>query len=239
MSVAVPSPEGTTRTAAVALADLDESTLVERAKSGDSDAVGELYRRHHSAVCGCVQALMRTQLNDVEDVAAEVWVSALKALPRFRNDGSATFKSWLYGIARYRVLDWFRHPVRQEELEAEVDPGIDLGRTGKPEAIVVDRVEVQDLLANLPARQRQVLLLRFGCDLTIPEVSRIMRAAELQTMYVERTSEMMVGRLTKQALAAVDEQVLAREIRRRARRFMADPDATWQPLAPAAGREAA
>jgi RNA polymerase sigma factor (sigma-70 family) len=238
LSVAVLSPAGTIPASAVALADLDESALIERAKSGDSDAFGELYRRHHTAVRVYVLSLMRSHFDDAADVAAEVWISALKTLATFRNDEPGLLKRWLFGIARRRVVDWRRCALR-ETPDAEVDPGADPGWTGRPEAIVVDRVEVQDLLAKMPARLRQILLLRFGCDLTIPEVSRIVRAVELETTHVERTSEMMVGWLTKKALAAVDERLLAREIRRRGRRFMADPTATWQPTAPAARREAA
>jgi len=239
LSVAILTPAGDACTTAGNLADLDEPTLVERAKSRDSDAIGELYRRHHSAVCGCVKALMRTQLDDVEDVASEVWIRALKAIASFRNDGSGTFKSWLYGIARFTVIDWHHQRARRrEEPEAEVDPGIDLSWRGRPEALVLDRVEVQDLLAELAPRLRQILLLRFGCDLTIPETSRIMRAAEAAVIG-ERTSEMMVGWLTKRAFAAVNERMAAREVRRRGRRFMADPNATWQSPAATTAREAA
>jgi RNA polymerase sigma-70 factor, ECF subfamily len=240
MSVSLLSPSDTDReSAATNLADLDESTLVDRAKAGDNDAFGELYHRHQASVCACARAMMRCQLADAEDVASEAWIVAFKAIRRFRNDGSASFKAWLYGVTRYRVLEWHARKARREEPAAEVDPGIDTTWRARPEALVLGRVEVQDLLTKLPARQRQVLLLRFGCDLTIPEVSRIMRAAELQTTYVERTSQMMVGRLTRQALAAIDERLLAMEIRRRTRRFLADPNATWPLPASTSDQEAA
>jgi RNA polymerase sigma factor (sigma-70 family) len=215
-----------------------ESELIRRAQAGDLEVFGELYRRHQAAVRGCVISLMRNHYDDTEDVASEVWIAAMKAIGSFRNDGSARFRSWLYAIARYRVLAWCSRYAHREQPEAEVDPGADLTWRGKPEALVVDRIEVQDLLAKLPARQRQVLLLRFGCDLKIPAVSRIMRAAELRETYVERTSKMMVGRLTKQALAAIDERVAARELRRQVRRFLTDPTATW-PLPASTSDEAA
>jgi RNA polymerase sigma factor (sigma-70 family) len=234
MSVSLLSPS-----AGIKLADLDEHTLVARAQAGDNDAVGELFRRYQASVCACARALMRCQLADAEDVASEAWIVALRAIRSFRNDGSASFKAWLYGVTRYRVLAWHGRKARREEPAAEVDPGIDTTWRAKPEALVLGRVEVQDLLAKLPARQRQVLLLRFGCDLTIPEVSRIMRAAELQTTYVERTSEMMVRRLTRQALAAIDERLLAMEIRRQTRRFLADPNATWPTAGSGSDQEAA
>lgn len=233
MSVAVLSPAG-----AINLADLDEPTLIEHAVAGSGEAFGELYRRYRARVYGYVLSLIRTNPADAEDITAEVFVSALKSIATFRTLEATPFRAWLFGIARRRVSDW-RRRARREQPKAEVELGADQGRRGKPEAIVLDQIEVQDLLTNMPARLRQVLMLRFACDLPVADVSRIMREAELKTTYVERTSEMMVGWLTKKAIAAVDDRVLAMEFRRRVRRFLADPTATWQPITPAADREVA
>ena len=239
MSVAVLSHASVTRTSAVALADLDEPTLIERAKSGDRDAFGELYHRYEMRVYGFVLSLIRRHPADAEDITAEVFASAMRTIGNFSTDQPTPFKAWLFSIARHRVLDWRRRGVRREQPAAEIERGADPGRYGKPEAVVLDRLEVQDLLSRLPTRLRQVLMLRFACDLPTDEVSRVMRAYEMETSYVARTSEMMVRWLTSKAIAAVDEQVLASETRRRVRRFLADPNATWQPTAATTDPEAA
>ena len=234
MSVAVLTPA-----AGIDLASLDEPIVIDRAVASDKEAQGELYRRYQASVRGYVISLMRRHFDEAEEIATEVWISALKSIGTFRNEEPGMFKRWLFGIARRRVVGWRRRAARREQPEAEIDLGMDHGRSGMPETIAIDRVEVQDLLSKLPDRLRLVLLLRFGCDLPEAEVSRVMRAAEAETSWGERTSVGMVGWLTKRALAAVDERVLAREIRCRVRRFLADPTATWEPVAPAIVREAA
>ena len=245
MSVAVPSHAGTRRAPAVArpasviaLADLDEATVIERAVAGDREAFGELYRRYRPVVFRFVLSKIRRDPAEAEDITSEVFISAMKTIGSYRSE-LKPFRNWIFRVTRRRLFEWRESRVRVEVPEAEIDLGIDLGWSGKPETIVLDRVEVLDLLANLPTRLRQVLVLRFAYGLPAPEVARLMRAFELKTSYVERTSAVAVLRLTKQAMAALDERRVAQEKRDRVRRFLADPTATWQPLAPAADTEAA
>ena len=83
----------------------EEVELVEAARSS-REAFAELYRRNYEAIgrylhrrTGCAHA--------TEDLLSEVFLSALKALPRYRARGIA-FRHWLYRIATRAANHWAR-----------------------------------------------------------------------------------------------------------------------------------
>jgi DNA-directed RNA polymerase specialized sigma24 family protein len=59
--------------------------LVERAKEGDKDAYGQVFRLHRDAICRFARLHLDS---DVEDVVAEVFTRAWVQLPRYRPSGA-------------------------------------------------------------------------------------------------------------------------------------------------------
>ncbi len=135
------------------------SALVERAKGGDREAFGELYRSYHASLF----RLARLHIGAAaEDVVAETFLRAWAGLARYRDTG-APFIAWLYGIARHVLADEFARGSR-------VEPRAEL-----PERVVEvamdDRLTLAQALEQLPEEQRQVLELKFLVGLTNPEVA--------------------------------------------------------------------
>lgn len=140
--------------------------LVERAQRNDRDAFGDLYRLYH----GAVFRLARFHLGSgAEDIAAETFLRAWVALPRYRNTG-APFVAWLYGIARHVVADELaarrRVEPRAEPPEDSTNPGPD-ERLGQD-----DRLALAMAIARLPQAQRRVVELKFLIGLSNAEVAK-------------------------------------------------------------------
>lgn len=141
----------------------DEADLVERARRGDRDAFGELFRLHHASL----YRLARAHVGDAaEDVVAETFLRAWRGLERYRPMG-VPFVAWLYGIARHVVGDELRRRGRLRVVEAVPD------RPSEPGG-EEDRVTLAAALRRLPDRQRQVLELKFLLGLSNEEVGRAM-----------------------------------------------------------------
>ena len=133
--------------------------LVERARSGDKDAFGMLYRRFHSRVHG----LARFYLGDgAEDAVAETFTRAWAALPRYK-PGRTPFISWLYGIGRHVVVDELRRRKRTEPRESLPESG----HEDNPD----DKLALAAAMAQLPRQQRQVIEMKYLLGMTNPEVS--------------------------------------------------------------------
>lgn len=154
--------------------DNDIVDVVEAAKRGENDALGELFDRFYDGVYRFAYVRLGS-VADAEEAAAETFTQMIRSIKRFRWQG-ATFTAWLFRIARNVIADEQRRRHRRgEDLHEEV---AGTGTAEAAEAAVVAAAEAADLramLATLPEDQRQVLELRFTAGLETAEIGRVMR----------------------------------------------------------------
>ena len=107
-----------------------------------------------------------------EDLLADAFERALRSRGRFdRRRGSE--KTWLYAIA----LNLLRDHARRAAAEGRA-----LGRAGgEPEWAADARLEgvarrdaLEQALAGLSPEEREAIALRFGADLSVPEMARVL-----------------------------------------------------------------
>ena len=112
--------------------------------------------------------------HQAEDLASEVFVKALANLKNFDPTTSgATFRAWLFGIARNTVISSYRKYGKQPI--ASLDDEGELIATGQSvEELVIaaeQHAELRALLDGLPDEQRQLLELRLA-GLNAAEIAR-------------------------------------------------------------------
>jgi len=104
-----------------------------------------------------------------DDVAQEVCIAVISALPRYRDMGRP-FVSFVFGIASHKVADAQRAAARQAIPIEDMPDGPDDGPG--PEDLVVAYLEaerVRALLAQLPVLQHRLLVLRVLSGLSAEE----------------------------------------------------------------------
>jgi len=109
-----------------------------------------------------------------DDVAQEVCIAVISALPRYREMGRP-FVSFVFGIASHKVADAQRAAARQAIPTEDVPDGPDDGPG--PEEIAVACLEaerVRALLARLPALQHRLLVLRVLSGLSAEETGEML-----------------------------------------------------------------
>jgi RNA polymerase sigma-70 factor (ECF subfamily) len=152
--------------------DADTKRLVARFQSGEQEIFDEIYMRHFGSVYGYAHAAVRNG-PEAEDVAQEVFLRALQALPDYEIR-SVAFRSWLLRIARNAVMDSLR---RSRRLVVE-DPSVLTSRTealrpdhGQSGLEWVSRREIARRVERLPRAQREVIVLRYLLDLPYEEIA--------------------------------------------------------------------
>jgi RNA polymerase sigma-70 factor (ECF subfamily) len=147
----------------------EEARLIQRAKQGDKQAIGELYRRHVDVIYRYVWARVRED-TVAEDLTANVFLKALEALPTYEPSGKP-FLAWLYRIAYARVVDHWRQEERRTEVPLlETLPA----RQPQPDEILeaeADWTRAMDMIAQLTDDQQDVLILRFIGEMSLNEVA--------------------------------------------------------------------
>ena len=114
------------------------------------------------------------QYHAADDVAQEVCIAVLSALPRYRDMGRP-FASFVFGIAAHKIADALRSAIRTAVPTEDLPDGPD-DRPG-PEETVVRYIEAQrarDLLGRLPAHQRELVLLRVVAGLSAEETGNVL-----------------------------------------------------------------
>lgn len=144
-----------------------DAALVARVVAGDEPALGILYGRYVEAIYRFILAQVRAR-EDAEDLTAETFARMIQGLAGFRHE--ASFKNWLYQIARnavrnHRRAAGYRRTVALSPQLRAPDGG------DPPTAEVEDTAVVLSLLLPLPPRYRRVLELRFLHGLTIEETA--------------------------------------------------------------------
>ncbi|MFR9780407.1 RNA polymerase sigma factor ShbA [Micromonospora sp. MS34] len=158
--------------------DTPDPDLVRRAVAGDPGAVTRVLAqirpivvRYSLARLGHVGAGGAT----AEDVAQEVCIAVLRALPRFTEQGRP-FLAFVYVIAARKVADACRAASRDRtESVADLPDTVDPAPGPEPRALTADLgARLSGLLAQLPATHREILVLRLAVGMTADEVGTVL-----------------------------------------------------------------
>ena len=167
---------------AVAVADSDEAAMTAYA-AGDVQAFARLYDRHARPVR---RYFVRHAVPSAEadELLQETWMAVVRHAPDYTVQ--ARFTTWLYTIARSRLVDHWRAQRRRVPLDdAANDDGFDdsspIERIADPAAVAPDvramsREQAAAFLAAvdaLPPAQRDAFLLHVDGDLSVAAVAEV------------------------------------------------------------------
>lgn len=142
----------------------EDAVHVAAARGGDRFAFGRLYDRYAPLVHGIL--LARVPALEVDDLVHDVFLAALRGLPRLRE--TAAFGGWLSKIARNRAKDYYRRgPQRAETDLPESLPGEGAAST----ASAAELHAALRAIRELPETYRETLVLRLVEGMTGPEIA--------------------------------------------------------------------
>lgn len=150
--------------------------FVTQAVAGDAQAFAEIFTKHQGLV---FRFIWRKCGNHTvaEDLAAEVWVRALRRIDTFEWNGT-DIAAWLLAISRNIVADYFRSGRYRKEVTVGVfSDGAEAASNefeARPDEIVVDHIMnsgVLVLLTELKPEHREVLTLRFLDGFSLAETA--------------------------------------------------------------------
>lgn len=168
-------------------------TIINRAKTGDSEAVTQLYEMHVELIYRYIA--YRVPEHEAEDITSDVFINMVQSLPSFTYTG-APFESWLYRIASARIADYYRKKSRREHVELHEQLK---SEQPQPEDTLISTQEqqlIRDKLKNLSSDQQTLLILRFVERKSHEEVAQILgkSATAVKTMQhraLQRLAQLM------------------------------------------------
>ncbi|HME48485.1 sigma-70 family RNA polymerase sigma factor [Mycobacterium sp.] len=149
--------------------------VVADAVAGNRDALREVLETIRPIVVRYCRARIGTAERSglsADDVAQEVCLAAITALPRYRDQGRP-FLAFVYGIAAHKVADAHRSVVRNRAEPTDEVPERAAADVG-PEQMAIEAdsaMRMNALLNLLPAKQREILILRVVVGLSAEETA--------------------------------------------------------------------
>ena len=156
-------------------------------RRGEQRAFDQFFDAYASRLAAFAARRCSLDAAGLEDVVQVTMINAMRGLGTFR--GGSTLFTWLCQICRNHLADVRRKAERQpkvqslEQLEAKKPPGtvVELTDFRDPLDECADdstRSAVRRAVNQLPASYARILELRFGDDLTVPEIATMLQLSE-------------------------------------------------------------
>jgi RNA polymerase sigma-70 factor (ECF subfamily) len=176
------------------------------AEQGEHWALTGLFRAYQPSL---LRYLRGQEPSVADDLAGDVWVAVARRLSRFVGDELA-FRSWLFTIARCRLVD-HRRKMARRRTDLMGDERIDLSNNGArygrdPAVLVLEQLSAQEavdrLVADLTPEQAEAVMLRVVAGFDVGEVARIMgRTPGSVRVLCHRALRRLAERLSEGVLA--------------------------------------
>ena len=155
---------------------LPDAVLVKNYISGDESALSSLIERHQSKIYGFIYS----KINDrdlSDDIFQDTFIKVIKTLKSQSYNEEGKFFPWVMRIAHNLVVDHFRKakkmPYQRETEEYSIFNYMTDNSLNIEGQIISEQVEsdLAKLLDELPADQKEVLVMRMYQDLSFKEIA--------------------------------------------------------------------
>lgn len=151
----------------------EPTEVIARARAGDAEAWGDLYREYAPAIFRFCRRALPTR-EDAEDATMEIFGDKLRrGLSQY--DPSRSFSAWLYRVAANHCWDILRRRKIRQDKETEDVESVPLEH---PDPSQLDRMieqstseEVRKALGKMGTRARMALVMRYYSDMSYDEIA--------------------------------------------------------------------
>ena len=150
----------------------EPTDLIARARAGDTQAWGDLYREFAPAIFRFCRRAMPTR-EDAEDATMEIFMKLRDKLVQY--DQSRSFAAWLYRVAANHCWDMLRRRKARHDKDTQdiEDLPLEAPEPNQLEKLIEERTseEVRKALDKLSARARMALVMRYYSDMSYDEIA--------------------------------------------------------------------
>lgn len=156
--------------------DQTDEALVQRVQAGERDAFGVLLERYEAKLLRYGSKFLSNS-QDIEDIVQDAFINAYKNIQSFDTDQK--FSPWMYRIAHNALVNALKKKSRSPILSFDFDTL--LSHAFADESVETEREQkevrqmIDQSLADIPPKYREVLILHYLEDLSYKEIAEVVR----------------------------------------------------------------
>ena len=145
---------------------------MERMKSGDKNALHEIYEAYSGYIC-CVVFQVVSNREDAEDVTSEFFIKLWRLADTYH--GGNGHKAWMATIARNMAIDLLRKMRREMPSEDCLDSAAEGASAECIEQEVIADMSLKQALEALKPGEREVVNLKIMGEMTFQEIAELLK----------------------------------------------------------------
>ncbi|MEN9345173.1 MAG: hypothetical protein RLZZ60_642 [Bacteroidota bacterium] len=146
--------------------------------SGNNACMDMLISRYKAKVFSAIYVVVNDRYI-AEDIFQETFLRVIHTLQKGKYEENGKFLPWVIRIARNLSMDHFRRTKRMPMITSSEDDDVFanmlLDASNSEESVIKDQSKygLRDLIKQLPAEQKEVLILRHYGDLSFKEIADV------------------------------------------------------------------
>ncbi len=162
----------------MATTQIPDALLVKNYMDGDENALAILIKRHQSKIYGFIYSKLSDR-DVADDVFQDTFMKVIKTLKSNSYNEEGKFLPWVMRIAHNLIVDHYRKnkkmPMLRETEEFSIFSVLTDSSQNIEGKIITDLIEkdLQRIVEELPADQKEVLMMRLYQDLSFNEIAEL------------------------------------------------------------------
>ena len=163
----------------VKLSGMADEQLDKAYAEGNNEAFDTLLRRHQDRIFNYIQRIIKNE-DVANDIFQETFVKAINTIRQGRYTENGKFPAWISRIAHNLIIDYYRQEKSENHQSADIAEVDVLNRKELCEQTIEDiiisdqiREDVKLLIEELPALQKEVLVMRYYNGLSFKEIAEL------------------------------------------------------------------
>lgn len=157
----------------------DEERTIIKQLAKQPDGFRVLYRHYLPRIFAYVAYRVGSK-PEAEDLTADIFLKAVKAISQFDDRGDGAFATWLFRIAYTTVQQHYRTAARRPTLTLDQLPDIQSDGAGPDEMVLRKEqfAQLRSALEILTPRRKEVITLRFFGGLRNQQIAAVLQLDE-------------------------------------------------------------
>lgn len=150
----------------------DIQELVQKAQAGDESSVTRLYELFCDRIYRYI-VLRVSHRETAEDLTQTVFLEMIRSLQRYKKQKDVKFTTWLFQIARHRLIDHYRRSKNIFPIDDLTDSHTELQIEPDEINFDTDYQRIKKILHKLSEQQQNVIHLSYYEDMQPGEIAKI------------------------------------------------------------------